>query len=76
MVLLLSTGEILHVYRVPLSFYRGSNVILLCFDVGNRASFEKAREVFVPDIRQASVDVPIVLVGCKAGMHDLFSPMK
>ena len=59
-------------YTIRPTFYRGGNGILLCFDVSNRSSFEKVEEVFIPEIRKVSQELPIILIGCKAGLwHDL-----
>jgi small GTP-binding protein len=47
------------------SFYRGSNGILLCFDVTQRATFE-GLDTWVSQIHQYAVPgLPLVLVGCK-----------
>ena len=51
----------------PTSFYRDAAGILLMFDVGNRASFESARDAWAREIsRFALVDSRMLLVGLKA----------
>ncbi|XP_056022104.1 ras-like GTP-binding protein RhoL [Ostrea edulis] len=44
--------------------FKDSNVIVICYDVQKRKSFENAQSVWIPEIRQfLGKSIPIVLVG-------------
>ena len=49
--------------------YPNTDVFLLCFDVGNRISFECLDEVWVPELCHHCPEVPVVLIGCKEGQQ-------
>lgn len=46
----------------PLS-YSNADVFLVCFAVGNKASFENVAEKWAPELRRYCPGVPILLVG-------------
>lgn len=50
----------------PLS-YPQTDVFLLCFDVSNEDSFENVGEKWLPELAHHIPDVPVLIVGCKAG---------
>jgi GTPase SAR1 family protein len=48
------------------SIYRGANVVLLCFDITDEASFRACREGYLADVRRyAPRTVKVALVGCR-----------
>lgn len=55
----------------PLS-YSNADVFLVCFAVGNQASFENVAEKWAPELRRYCPGVPILLVGTQADRrHEL-----
>jgi small GTP-binding protein len=61
----------------PLS-YSNANVFLVCFSIGNRASFENVADKWTKELRKYAAGVPIVLVGTQGdrraqGMGDMVS---
>eukprot|EP00058_Branchiostoma_floridae_P005060 XP_002590548.1 hypothetical protein BRAFLDRAFT_124528 [Branchiostoma floridae] len=48
----------------PLS-YPQTDIFLMCFDIGNRDSFENISEKWFPEVRHFCPDTPIILVGTK-----------
>jgi len=53
----------------PLS-YPGSDVVLLCFSLVNKASYEAVRDKWAPEVHHYVPDIPHVLVGLKADLRD------
>eukprot|EP00796_Vickermania_ingenoplastis_P009567 gene9567-6722_t len=51
-------------------FYRGADVVLLCFDLSNRSSFECLEEIVGRIEKFAPPGVPMVLVGCKSDLKE------
>lgn len=49
--------------------YAGSDVAGLCFAVNSRRSFEDVSTVWVPEIRTALPDAPIILIGLKTDLR-------
>lgn len=43
-------------------FYHDRDVFLVCYSIGNRASFENVREKWVPEVIQHSPETPILIV--------------
>lgn len=56
----------------PLS-YPGTDICLVCFAVNSQTSFENVRNKWWPEIRHFCPDVPVLLVGCKAGLNLMFN---
>eukprot|EP00732_Lithocolla_globosa_P004985 Lithocolla_globosa_v1_NODE_4860_length_1350_cov_34.330502.p2 type:complete len:141 gc:universal NODE_4860_length_1350_cov_34.330502:1124-702(-) len=44
-------------------YYEGSSVVLLCFDVNSKESFESLRTILLPEIEYRLSGVPLVLCG-------------
>lgn len=53
----------------PLS-YPGSDIVLLCFSLVNKASYEAVRDKWAPEVHHYVPDIPHVLVGLKADLRD------
>jgi len=53
----------------PLS-YPGSDVVLLCFSLVNRASYDAVRDKWAPEVHHYVPDIPHVLVGLKVDLRD------
>jgi small GTP-binding protein len=53
----------------PLS-YPHTDVFLVCFAVGSRASFDNVRTVWAPELAHHAPHVPVVLVGTKLDQRD------
>jgi small GTP-binding protein len=53
----------------PLS-YPGTDVVLLCFSVCNRNSFESVKEKWFPEISHHLPGIPYILVGTKVDLRD------
>lgn len=49
--------------------YPNTDVFLICFDVGNRASFENVTEKWVPELSRFMPETPILLVGNKIDLR-------
>jgi len=45
--------------------YLKSDVVLICFSIGNQKSLRNCRQIWYPEIRRFCPDTPVVLVGCK-----------
>ncbi|KAF0312619.1 Rho-related BTB domain-containing protein 2 [Amphibalanus amphitrite] len=45
--------------------YLKSDVVLICFSVGNQKSLRNCRQIWYPEIRRFCPDTPVLLVGCK-----------
>lgn len=55
-------------------FYHDRDVFLVCYSIGNRASFENVREKWVPEVIQHSPETPILIVAFNTG--EFFQPPK
>jgi Ras-related C3 botulinum toxin substrate 1 len=53
----------------PLS-YPGADVVLLCFSLVNKASYEAVRDKWAPEVHHYVPDIPHVLVGLKSDLRD------
>jgi cell division control protein 42 len=53
----------------PLS-YSNADVFLVCFSVGNRASFDNVRDKWAAELRRYSPGVPLLLVGLQADRRE------
>eukprot|EP00049_Salpingoeca_infusionum_P019058 m.359971 g.359971 ORF g.359971 m.359971 type:complete len:182 (-) comp18844_c0_seq1:159-704(-) len=53
----------------PLS-YTDANVVLVCYAVDNRDSFDNIEAKWVPELRQYLPKVQFIIVGCKADLRD------
>eukprot|EP00898_Chlorokybus_atmophyticus_P003791 jgi/Chlat1/4412/Chrsp29S04623 len=53
----------------PLS-YRDADVLILCFSLISRASFENITSKWLPELRHYAPDVPIVLVATKLDLRE------
>ncbi|KAG9119154.1 GTP-binding protein Rho1 [Ceratobasidium sp. 392] len=54
----------------PLS-YQGSHVVLMCFSIDSRDSFENIEAKWVPEVKRFCPGLPYFLVGCKKDLrHD------
>ena len=47
--------------------YAETHVFVLCFDIGNRKTFDCIPRKWIPEVRKVCPDEPIVLIGCKKG---------
>ena len=52
----------------PMS-YPDSEVILLCFSIDNKDSFDNIKEKWIPEIKQYCPKVPLILVGNKIDLR-------
>ncbi|NXK96145.1 RHOF protein, partial [Formicarius rufipectus] len=52
----------------PLS-YSDANVVLMCFDVTDRSSFENIVTKWYPEVNHFCKGVPVLLVGCKTDLR-------
>lgn len=50
-------------------FYHDRDVFLVCYSVGNRASFENVREKWVPEVIQHSPETPILIVAFNTDLN-------
>ena len=48
-------------------YYKGSNAIVLCFDLGNRSSFDNL-SFWISEIEKYDVKGQVYLVGCKSDL--------
>lgn len=48
-------------------FYHDRDVFLVCYSIGNRASFENVRGKWVPEVIQHSPETPILIVAFNTG---------
>jgi len=53
----------------PLS-YPGTNIVLLCFSVASRATFDSISSKWAPEVRHYLPRVPTILVGLKTDIRD------
>jgi len=53
----------------PLS-YPGTNIVLLCFSVASRSTFESISSKWAPEVRHYLPRVPTILVGLKTDVRD------
>eukprot|EP01087_Luapelamoeba_hula_P011511 TRINITY_DN3138_c0_g1_i1.p1 TRINITY_DN3138_c0_g1~~TRINITY_DN3138_c0_g1_i1.p1 ORF type:complete len:271 (-),score=42.61 TRINITY_DN3138_c0_g1_i1:35-847(-) len=53
----------------PLS-YPGADVVLLCFSLVNKASYEAIREKWYPEVNHYVPNIPHILVGTKVDLRD------
>ena len=49
--------------------YAFSDVILICFNIADRTSFENVRSKWIHEVRQHCTETPLILVGCKADLR-------
>ncbi|NXK57044.1 RHOF protein, partial [Chauna torquata] len=52
----------------PLS-YSDTNVVLMCFDVTNRTSYDNILTKWYPEVNHFCKGVPVLLVGCKTDLR-------
>uniref|UniRef100_A0A8C2TQT7 Rho-related GTP-binding protein RhoD n=1 Tax=Coturnix japonica TaxID=93934 RepID=A0A8C2TQT7_COTJA len=52
----------------PLS-YQNTNVVLICFDVTSRSSYDNILTKWYPEVNHFCKDVPVLLVGCKTDLR-------
>ncbi|KAJ5066111.1 hypothetical protein M0811_03444 [Anaeramoeba ignava] len=52
--------------------YPGTNVVLICFSIDNKNSFENVKNKWVPEINQYLPNVPFILVGTQSELRDDF----
>jgi len=52
--------------------YGRSDVVLLCFSIGNPTSLRNCKLVWFPEIRRFCPNTPIVLVGCKNDLRYMY----
>uniref|UniRef100_A0A8B9ICP2 Ras homolog family member D n=1 Tax=Anser brachyrhynchus TaxID=132585 RepID=A0A8B9ICP2_9AVES len=52
----------------PLS-YSDANVVLMCFDVTNRSSYDNILTKWYPEVNHFCKGVPVLLVGCKTDLR-------
>ncbi|NXI62862.1 RHOF protein, partial [Anseranas semipalmata] len=52
----------------PLS-YSDTNVVLMCFDVTNRSSYDNILTKWYPEVNHFCKGVPVLLVGCKTDLR-------
>jgi len=57
----------------PLS-YPGADVVLLCFSLVNKASYEAIREKWHPEVSHYVPNIPHILVGTKVDLRDSQTP--
>lgn len=56
---------------------KDSNVIVICYDVQKRKSFDNVQSVWIPEIRQfLGKSIPIVLVGITSNKNNTMSVSK
>ncbi|XP_078333849.1 uncharacterized protein LOC111114636 isoform X3 [Crassostrea virginica] len=56
----------------PLS-YPQTDVVLLCYSIENRASFENIEARWIPEIKHYCPDTPLILVACKTDLRSTSS---
>ncbi|XP_072193931.1 rho-related GTP-binding protein RhoD [Excalfactoria chinensis] len=52
----------------PLS-YSDTNVVLICFDITSRSSYDNILTKWYPEVNHFCKDVPVLLVGCKTDLR-------
>jgi len=57
----------------PLS-YPGSDIVLLCFSLVTKASFDSIKEKWYPEVDHYVKDIPTILVGTKVDLREAKSP--
>ncbi|KAL6056181.1 GTP-binding protein rhoA [Balamuthia mandrillaris] len=50
--------------------YPGTDVYLLCFAIDDPESLRRAEEIYLPEVRGVTPDVPVLLVGLKADVRE------
>lgn len=53
----------------PLSYLQ-TDLFLVCYDIGRRATLARVESKWVPEIKQHAPRVPFLLVGCKVDLRD------
>ena len=49
--------------------YVGTNVVLICFNIADRITFDNVRAHWIHEVRKHCPKVPLILVGCKADLR-------
>ena len=49
--------------------YDSANVVMLCYSVNNRNSFNRVRHELIPEIKKSHSSVPLVIVACKTDLR-------
>jgi len=52
--------------------YGRSDVVLLCFSIGNPKSLQNCKTVWLPEIRRFCPNTPVLLVGCKNDLRFMY----
>ncbi|KAL7714900.1 ras-like GTP-binding protein Rho1 [Entamoeba marina] len=52
--------------------YIDKQIILLCFSINDRKTFDKAKNIFFDEMKEWAIDVPFILVGLKSDLREEF----
>jgi GTPase SAR1 family protein len=61
-----------HLVFIDFIFQLRSDVVLLCFSIGNPKSLRNCKAMWLPEIRRFCPNTPVLLVGCKNDLRFMY----